>query len=134
MIIRVIFSLSLALCITSAAYGQGQPIGQWRAHMPYPNAVSVATDGVTLFTASSQSFFTFNASSNELTTYSKVEGMADVGMAYVGYDATTDYTILAYTNGNIDLFKDETFHNIPDVRLKTLNGPKNIYHIYTEGG
>ena len=102
--------------------------------MPYTNPVGVATDGVTLFTAAKESFFTYNAANSELSTYSKVEGMADVGMADVGYDETTDFTILAYSNGNIDLFKDETFFNIPDIKLKTLNGPKRINHIYAASG
>ncbi len=109
------------------------PIGYWRSHLPYNNAVSAATDGVTIFAGSSESFFTYNAAENETTTYSKAEGMADVGISYIGYDATTDYTIIAYTNGNIDLFKDETFFNIPDVKRKTIS-PKRINHIYTENG
>ena len=133
--IQGLLSLILASVSCSAgAFAQGQPIGSWRAHMPYVEAISVATDGVTLFTATKQSFFTYNASQSEITPYSKVEGMADVGMAYVGYDPTTDFAILAYSNGNIDLFKDGTFFNIPDIKLKTLSGPKNINHIYTHNG
>lgn len=122
------------LCCGFRSYSQGQPIGYWRAHMPYNNAISAATDGVTVFAASDESFFTYNAANDELSTYSKVEGMADVGMAYLAYDATTDYAILAYTNGNIDLFKDETFYNIPDIKLKNITGLKKINHIYAENG
>lgn len=109
------------------------PIGYWRSHLPYNNAVSAATDGVSVFAGSSESFFTFNAAQNEITTYSKVEGMADVGISYIGYDAVSDYAVIAYTNGNIDLFKDETFFNIPDIRLRTIS-PKRINHIYIENG
>src|SRR5689334_12195190 len=104
----------LANCFSVTA--QDKSIGNWTAHMPYSNAISAATDGVTIFAISDESFFTYNAAYDALTPYSKVEGMSDVGMSYVGYDATTGYAILAYKNGNIDLFKDETFFNIPDIK------------------
>jgi len=115
------------------AFSQQMPIGYWRSHLPYHNAVSAATDEVTIFAASSESFYTFNAAENETTVYSKAEGMSDVGISYVAYDATTDYTIIAYQNGNIDLFKDETFFNIPDIKLRAVS-PKRINHIFTDDG
>jgi hypothetical protein len=61
--------------------------------MPYNDAISAATDGVTLFVAGSESFYTYNAATKEVSAYSKVEGMADVGMAYIGYDPVTSYEI-----------------------------------------
>ena len=129
------FSRCLFLFSFVCIYGFAQdlPIGYWRSHMPYNNAISAATDGITIFSGSSESFFTYNAADHEISTYSKPEGMSDVGMAYIGYDAATGYAIIAYSNGNIDLFKDETFYNIPDIKLKTIS-PKKINHIYTENG
>ncbi|MBS1777304.1 MAG: T9SS type A sorting domain-containing protein [Bacteroidetes bacterium] len=134
-IMRIYFRLLLLLLFFCHANSQAQnmPIGYWRSHMPFTNAIAVATDGVTLFSASDQSFFTFNAASKELTTYSKVEGMSDVGIAALEYDAVTGLTVIGYTNGNIDLFKNETFFNIPDLKLKTIS-PKTINDIYTENG
>lgn len=131
--IRTLFCFVVTGFLSLKSYSQGQPIGYWRAHMPYNNAVSAATDGVTVYAGSNESFFTYNAAQNEISTYSKVEGMSDVGISYIGYDATTGYAIIAYTNGNIDLFKDETFFNIPDIKLKNIS-PKTINHIFTENG
>jgi ligand-binding sensor domain-containing protein len=128
------FALFLSLLtISFQSVAQNMPIGYWKSHLPYNNAVSAATDGVTVYAGSSESFFTVNAAQNEITTYSKAEGMADVGISYLGYDVTTDYAVIAYSNGNIDLFKDETFFNIPDIKLRTIS-PKRINHIYTENG
>jgi hypothetical protein len=133
--IRNSFYFFLVLLVnTLQASAQERPIGRWRGHMPYSNAISAATDGVTVFAVSDESFYTYDAANGELSAYSKVEGMADVAMSYVAYDATSGYAILAYKNGNIDLFKDETFFNIPDIKLKSINGLKNIYNIYTENG
>ncbi len=115
------------------AFAQEVPIGYWQSHLPYNVGVGVATDGMTLYAACQQSFFSFT-NSGVITPYSKVEGMSDIGMVAIAYDAATSTTVLAYQNGSIDLFKDNTFYNIPDLKNKVVTGSKNINHIYTETG
>src|SRR6185437_8442166 len=66
--------------------------------------------------------------------YNKVEGMSDVGMEQIGYDTTTNTVILAYQNDNIDLFKNNSFFNIPDLKNKMVTGSKIIHSIYTYNG
>lgn len=117
-----------------SSFAQDKPIGYWEAHMPYSTAVGVSTDGVNLFTVCNQSFFTLNSTSGQQEAYSKVEGMSDVGMQYTAYDVATGTTILAYTDANIDLFKNNTFYNIPDFEAKQITGSKTINHIYAENG
>ena len=126
--------LLLILLQVIDAQAQDRPIGQWRSHMPYKTAVSIATDGITVYVATKNSFYTYGIADEELTTYSKVSGMSDVGMAKIGHDRLTGTTILAYSNSNIDLFKDGSFSNIPDIKTKTVTGTKNINNIYTEDG
>ncbi|RYE24173.1 MAG: T9SS type A sorting domain-containing protein [Sphingobacteriales bacterium] len=131
---RLFSLLSVSLLSTTAIFAQDRPIGYWRAHLPYNQAICVASDGVTAFVATPESFYTNNMASKELTPYSKVEGMSDVGMSYLGYDATTQTTVLAYSNSNIDLFKDGSFFNLPELKLKPVTGSKTINHIYTNDG
>lgn len=128
----VFFSLCFLLSVSASA--QDRPIGYWRAHMPYTHLAGMATDGVTLYVATVESFFTYNAAQNEITAYSKVDGMAGVEMSAIAYDKSTDITVLAYKNTDIDLFIDGTFYNIPDIKLKTISGIKEINSIYTENG
>ncbi|MGN6566383.1 MAG: type IX secretion system anionic LPS delivery protein PorZ [Flavipsychrobacter sp.] len=126
--------LSVSVLSATACYAQNKPIGYWESHLPYNTAVSVATDGNILYTASQQSFFTYNEATGEMVPYSKVEGMSDVGMSYVAYDPGTGTAILAYQNSDIDLFQNNTFYNIPDLKNRAVAGLKNINHIYTENG
>lgn len=128
----VFFSLCILLSLSASA--QDRPIGYWRAHTPYTHLAGMATDGVTLYVATVESFFTYNAAQNELSAYSKVDGMAGVEMSAIAYDKSTDITVLAYKNADIDLFIDGTFYNIPDIRLKSISGIKEINSIYTENG
>src|ERR1700761_7583418 len=90
------------------AKAQDKPIGYWESHLPYNSAVGIATDGNTLYTACNQGFFTYNPSTSAMQPYSKVEGMSDIGMQCIAYDMATSTTILVYSDGNIDLFKDNT--------------------------
>ena len=113
---------------------QDKPIGYWESLLPYNNAKGVATDGSHLFAISNQPFFTYDPSKNQLEPFSKVEGMSDIGMQAVAYDATTSTAVLAYSDGNIDLFKNNTFYNIPDLKIKSIAGNKSINHIYCEAG
>jgi hypothetical protein len=128
--------LLIALLLFSAQnlLAQDEPVGYWRSHLPYNTAVSVASDGITMYVISEQSFYTYNLATGELTPYSKVEGMSDVAMTALAYDDVTGTTILAYKNSNIDLFKDGNFFNLPDLKLKNTSSTKKINNIYTEGG
>jgi hypothetical protein len=131
---RFVFMTPALLSMGQLSLAQDKPIGYWESHLPYNSAVGVSTDGVNLFTICNQSFFTLNGSSGQMEPYSKVEGMSDVDMQYTAYDAATGTIVLAYTDGNIDLFKNNTFYNIPDFEIKQITGTKAIYHIYTENG
>ena len=136
MIISKRFYSLIAVFILSAvtAYAQNKPIGYWDAYLPYNSSVSIATDGVTIFNGCDQGFYTYNTVKQQFESYSKVNGMSDIGIQCVSYDAFTSTAVLVYTDGNIDLFKDNTFYNLPDLKIQTLSGNKTVYHVYTENG
>lgn len=113
---------------------QDKPIGYWSSLLPYNTCMGLATDGTTIFTICKEAFFTQNIITDEKVAYSKVSGMSDIGMQCVAYDNVSGTVILVYSNGNIDLFKNNTFYNIPDFKLKTVAGNKTVYRIYTENG
>ena len=135
---RLYIYLVFAVFSTGAVSVQAQDsaIGYWESHLCYNSAVGLATDGNTLFTIGTQSFFTFTPVNAGVVPvpYSKVDGMSDMGMQCIGYDAATSTAILIYTDGNIDLLKDNTFYNIPDFKIKSVSGAKAVYQVYTENG
>jgi hypothetical protein len=102
--------------------------------LPYSTALSIATDGNTLYTACKEAFFTYTPSARDMKPYSKVEGMSEIGMLCLNYDLATSTAVLCYGNGNIDLFKDNTFYNIPDLKIKTIAGDKTVYEVNTLNG
>lgn len=135
--IRTIFLNLTLLLLTSAlhpALAQDQPIGNWRSHYPYNSAYGVATDGDRFFIAAGPGFYEFKLSTIEMTPYSKVNGMADVNTRKVAFDILTNTVIIGYDNSNIDLFQNQNFYNLPDLKLKSISGSKTIRNIYADQG
>jgi hypothetical protein len=108
----------------------------WQSHLPYNTGLGIATDGNTLYTICNQGFFTYNNVNNweGPIPYSKSEGMSDIGMQSVGYDALTGTVVLVYSNGNIDLFKDGEFFNIPFYKLNSVAESKKVSQVYCNNG
>lgn len=126
---------SLIACVLAlSAPAQQQPIGYWRSLLPYHSAKGVASDGGTIYVITNQSFFSYNYVSGQMNAYSKVEGMSDIGMQAIAYDTLTSTVVLAYENGNIDLFQDNTFYKIPELKIETIAGEKTIYAVYCRNG
>lgn len=135
--IRTILSAALlAVTFISSSHAQsgGPAVGQWRSYLPFSEVNSIATDGTTFFCGTTSGFFTYNRTDGSLTGYAKENGMHDIGLTCVGYDPTTTKTVLAYTNSNIDIFKDGSFVNIPAVKLSQGAGDKTIHNITAADG
>lgn len=64
-----------------------------------------------------------------LTPLTKTTGLSDVGVATMAYDDKTGYLVVAYTNGNVDLYKDERVYNISDIKRASIDGDKSISRI-----
>ncbi|MNS15513.1 Two component regulator propeller [compost metagenome] len=131
-------AFSILASVTALAPASAQqlrpPVGQWNTYLPYGTVLDFDSDGTTFFCVSTSAFFTYNTKDGGVTAYSKANGMSDVDMAKVGYDASTGMAVLIYQNGNIDLFKDGQFYNIPDFKITTVAGDKTIYDLYCSDG
>ncbi|KAA5533480.1 T9SS type A sorting domain-containing protein [Taibaiella lutea] len=136
-IIRTILSAAALVALNiSLSYAQpgGPAVGQWRSYLPYSEVNSIATDGTIFYCSTNSGFFTYDRNDGSLTSYAKENGMHDIGLSCVGYDPLTTKTILAYTNSNIDLFKDGSFTNIPAIKLSQGSGDKTVYNITAAEG
>jgi len=104
-------------------------IGQWRDHLPYSRAISVADAGNMLYCATPYSIFFLDKSENSITRLTKVNGLSDVGISKIRYNEKYKTLLIAYTNANIDLLKDGRIINISDIKRKPILGNKTINNI-----
>ena len=131
---RFSFLISSLLLLPFASFAQRGAIGQWQSHYPYNILTGIASDGEVIYAAADQGFFSYRPATGEIITHSKVDGMSDAGTDKIGYDTLTGTTVLTYRNGNIDLYRNGAFFNIPSIRLRPATGAKTIYDVYCTAG
>lgn len=131
---RFSFLLIPLLLLSFAPFAQRGAIGQWQSHYPYNVLTGIASNGDVVYAASEQGFFSYQPATGEMITHSKVDGMSDAGTDKIGYDTATGTTVITYRNGNIDLYRNGAFFNIPSIRLRPASGAKTIFDVYCTGG
>ncbi len=108
------------------------PIGNWREHLSYQQAIQVVK-GNKLYCASQNAVFSVDATDG-ITRYSKITGLNDIGVKAFEYDATTQQLVIGYNNANLDVLKDGLVKNIGDIKRSGIAGNKTINQIYCANG
>ncbi|RAJ03921.1 two component regulator with propeller domain [Chitinophaga skermanii] len=105
------------------------PIGQWRTFYNLQAGVDVALGGNNYFYATKNEVVRWRLDENTFDVYNKITGLHDANIAQIAYQYDLQTLLIAYSNGNIDLVKDEAVINIPDFYLKQLPATKTIYQV-----
>ena len=132
MIKKLIFLIALIIpCFVTFS----QPLqGHWHAYVPFFKAYSIADAGNIIYCAEESGIMAYNTETQEIKTYTKVDGLSDVEVSTIAYSATQKKLIIGYNNGNIDLInEDGSLTNLPDIKRKSLVADKNIYRIIIYG-
>ena len=128
--IRIIFFVLLIVFLYTPQMGFGQlATGEWRAHLPYQSAVSITEVGTRMYCATEYSLFWKEKFNDDIQALSKVDGLSDVGINVVKYNADADVVMVAYENANIDLIIGNQIYNVPDIKNKIMTGTKTINNI-----
>jgi len=126
--------LTAALMILSLIPGyflHGQiPVGSWRDHLPYNQAKTLAAGENRIYCATSGGgLFSYDLGDNHLQKFSKVSGLSDADISVIGYSGERKVLFIGYSNGNIDLVKNDSIINIPDIKQKTIMGDKSLINL-----
>lgn len=108
-------------------------IGTWRDHFAF-NSISYTCelkDGRLVGVAKNGLLYINNDGSIEKLT--KANGLSDVNISCMKYFENINSIVLTYTNGNIDIIKNDLIINISDIKRKNMSGDKNIYSITQDG-
>lgn len=124
----------LLLCFSSIlgfVFSQ-TPIGTWREHLPYNKVIMAVEGGDRIYAATPQSVFYVDKKELSINTLSKVNGLSDVGISAIAYSNFTKSLVIAYTNTNIDIVKNDVVFNLPDIKRKIVPGKKTINDIFID--
>ena len=129
---QLLFLLSLIL-IGYAAKSQNSlvPIGNWREHLPYQHCIQVLSANK-IYAATDDAIF--SVSSNEITRYTKITGLNDMGIAAMAWDSATAQLVIAYTNSNVDILKGSIVKNLGDIKRSNISANKTINQIFCSNG
>ncbi|WP_338760538.1 two-component regulator propeller domain-containing protein [Bernardetia sp. ABR2-2B] len=105
-------------------------LGEWRTHLTYFDAQTVATSQEKVYVASQNGLFFYDKEFSSLEVISRIDGLSDIGIAYLQYLPNIEQLLIAYKNGNIDFLSDDEIKNFPVFFEDAAILDKQIYHIY----
>ena len=119
------------LVITHTLPAQGiQPVGQWRDHLPYNNAIAVASTDEAIWCATPFSIFSIDKTENSIERWSKTNGLSETGITAFGLNSTTSKIVIAYASGNVDILYRNDVFNIADIKRSNVNADKTIGDVF----
>jgi len=108
-------------------------VGKWRTHFSYNQGEQVAVGNNEVYCIASGNMFSYNKKSNTLNPLGKMEGLSDNQISAIRWSKSTNYLLIGYDNGNIDVLENQKITNIPDIKNKLNLSGKRINHIYVHG-
>lgn len=127
--------LFLASCISAERpYAQGAPpIGSWREHLPFNNALRVKSAGDFIWCATPYGLFSYEKSDASFKRVTKVNGLSEVRVRQMELEPTGDGILVVYDNSNVDILKGDRIKNIPDIWLSNVSGDRTVYSALWRG-
>jgi hypothetical protein len=103
--------------------------GEWRLHVPNKKAIDVVVEGNLVYAAFENGLQEYDIEASETSLWTDVNGLSDINLTCLGYDASQKALFIGYDNGNIDKIVDNKVTNIPAIRLAQVLGNKRINKI-----
>ena len=110
-----------------------QPIGNWREHLPFNNALQVALQGSQVYCATPFGFFTYDKDDASFERRTKVNGLNEVKVRLMEKEPQGERIVLVYENSNIDFLAGSKVINLPDIWLSNIGGNRTAYGLFWEG-
>jgi hypothetical protein len=124
----IILSLLLAVSLPGQT-----PVGDWSDNLSYNTARNIALGQNEVFSSTGSSILIYNKEFGELKKLTRVQGLSETGISSIEYSPEQSSLIISYTSTNIDIVKNNTVYNIPDIKRKYIPGKKEIYRIRAKG-
>ena len=132
-IIRYFFTCLLIFGSLNGLFAQTVPIGEWRDELPYTLCNSLTEAGSRIYVSTPYAVFYFDKEDNTITRITKITGLSDIGISTINYNKEYQTLVIAYSNANVDLIKNNTIINISDIKRKAILGNKTINNIFFIG-
>jgi len=131
----ILLSCLIALFAAANLMGQNRlPIAKWRSHLPYRTGKYVAQSEDKAYYSTDHAILELDKEELSSRFITKVDGLSNVGIAFISYNKLSDILIVVYDNTVIDLLKpDGEIVTMSQIRnFSNFVGEKRLYDIYIE--
>jgi hypothetical protein len=108
------------------------PLGTWRVHVSYFQATKAIPAGTSTVAAATNGLVVI-PSQGSPTTITRLDGLSDTGISALGWYASGQTLITAYSSGNIDLITDRTLINLRGIITANITGSRKINGVTVVG-
>lgn len=103
---------------------------QWKAYLSYYDPTEIVEgEGKTIYVLASGSLYRYDRSDQSLTTYDKISGLSDCGIAHIGWSQKAKRLVIVYDDYNVDLLAPNgdvvnmtDYQDYSTTDTKTVNG------------
>ncbi|OFX25466.1 MAG: hypothetical protein A2033_09000 [Bacteroidetes bacterium GWA2_31_9] len=111
---------------------------KWNDYMPYSNCNHVAISSKYVFCSSYNGIIRYNIFTEEVSKFSKINGLSDIGISSIDFNTTYDCLIVSYFNGNVDIVIDTIVYNFSEYKNqvtinKLFTTDKGVYFATNSG-
>lgn len=107
-------------------------IGEWKNFYPTRNGLFITQSKDEIFYANQYAILVCDKSAGIKRTITRVSGLTDIDLGPIKYTPFSNTLIVSYSNGNIDLYRNENeVTNLNYIKVNTnIVGKKTLNHIY----
>jgi hypothetical protein len=124
--LRFIVLLYISVTGTRLCAQGAPPLGQWREHLPFNNALAVQLRGEEVHCATPYGYFIYDQAGGDFERKTKVNGLSEVRVGGMVLEPSGNRAMIWYESGNIDFIDGDVVINLPDVLQSTVPGDKRI--------
>lgn len=103
---------------------------QWKAYLSYYDPTEIVEgEGKTIYVLASGGLYRYDRSDQSLTTYDKISGLSDCGIAHIGWSQKAKRLVIVYDDYNTDLLSPNgdvvnmtDYQDYSTTDTKTVNG------------
>lgn len=103
---------------------------QWKAYLSYYDPTEIVEgEGKTIYVLASGGLYRYDRNDQSLTTYDKISGLSDCGIAHIGWSQKAKRLVIVYDDYNVDLLAPNgdvvnmtDYQDYSTTDTKTVNG------------
>lgn len=102
----------------------------WNTYLAYYEATNVVETNERVYVVANGALYSYGKNDEEIILYSRQNGLSDTDISLIRYNPHTHTLVIVYSNGNIDLYDDDGFKNMPYLKNATNIQSKSVNDIW----